>query len=201
MSRVLLLLSLVVGPPSLAGDASDTDTSVRSEDRSEYKRLREELDRLAKRNAWSGVERTFMLMVETGVPPTFDDYKIAANAAQNLGSIQDARDRLIAATNLREDKEVLDWLWSIDDTYGKVYLAGDIGENVLTVDHAPFDPTQARALQVAIEAVATTGMFEGLLPKGDYSFGPHRVEVRPRVSQVRIDVRSEAGVRKNKKAS
>lgn len=205
MSLVLLLLSLVLGPPAFAGSAADTDTDTdtpaSSVDRSEYKRLREDLDRLAKRNAWVGVERTFRKMVATGVPPTFDDYKIAAHAAQNLGSIQQVRDRLVAANGIREDKEVLDWLWSIDSTYGKVFLAGDVGENTLSIKVAPFDPTQARALQFAVDEVESTGMFEGLLPKGDYLFGPHEIEVRPQVSQIRIDVRSEAGVRRNKKAS
>jgi hypothetical protein len=203
MPVMLLLSSLLVASPALAGVAADTDSAASSSDATdsaEYKRLREELDRLAKRNAWTGVERTFQLMVETGVTPTFDDYKVAAHAAQNLGSIQDARDRLRAATMLREDKEVLDWLWSIDSSYGKVFLAGDPGEYALLIETPPFDPTQARALQFAVDAVERTGTFEGLLPKGTYLFGPHKIEVRPQVSQVRVDVRSESGVRKSKKA-
>lgn len=166
----------------------------------EYKRLHEELDRLAKRNAWTGAERTYQAMLQTGAPMQFDDLKIGAQVAMAFGDIAVVRERLEAASKLREDREVIESLFAIDQSYGRVSLAGDPGEVELVVDTPPFDPTYARAIENAVERVRQTGTFEGLLPRGSYTFAGRQVAVGPGVSTPRIDVRSDAGVRKSSKA-
>lgn len=193
-----LLLVLWSGPafagePELvAVDATDEEVAE-----SEYRRLREELDRLAKRNAWAGVERTFIKMLETGREPKFDDLKTAAHAAQQLGDISEARERLAKAAAMREDKDVLDWLWIIDSNYGPVFFAGNPGQVSLAPKVMPFDPVQSKAVQFAAAQVAETGMFEGLLPRGDYLFGEREIDVG--TSMRRVDLRNDAGVRKSER--
>ena len=202
MPMFFLVLCGLLGPGALAGPNSDNGAPVLTESgrEAEYKRLHEELSRLVKRNAWAGAERTYQAMLETGVEPHFQDLKLAAQVAQSFGDIQVVRDRLAAATKLREDPEILNALWAIDHNYGKVSLAGDPGKVELKVDVVPFDPTHARAVEHAVEQVAATGMFEGLLPRGSYTFAGRAVEVRPDASMQRIDLRSDGGVRKSNRA-
>lgn len=197
MFALLLLLS---SPPALAAEPDElvqVDASAEEVARSEYERLRQELDRLAKRNAWAGVERTFAKMVATGVSPRFDDLKIAAHAAQAAGDIGEARDRLARAASIKEDKEVLDWLWSIDSNYGPVYFAGNPGKVELAPKVMPFDPVQSKAVQFAAAQVEETGIFEGLLPRGDYLFGGREIDVGTSIRKV--DLRTDAGVRKSQR--
>jgi hypothetical protein len=159
------------------------------------------MDRLAKRTAWPGVERTFQDMLATGVPPQFDDLKTAAQAAYALGDVSQCRERLMTAHAMREEQDIVDWLWQIDQTFGRVSLAGDPGEIQLAAAVMPFDPTQARSVQWAIDAVAATGVYEGLLPAGEYVFGTHKVKVSPGTSSgVKVDLRTDEGLRKSKKA-
>ncbi|TVQ87069.1 MAG: hypothetical protein EA397_19145 [Deltaproteobacteria bacterium] len=199
---LFLLLPLVLGAPAVAGESSDASTASASESarKAEYKRLHEEFQRLVKRNAWSGAERTYQAMLETGVEPAFEDLKTAAQVAQAFGRVHVVHERLVAASKLQEDKEVLEALWAIDDNYGQVYLAGNPGEATLRAQKTPFDPTHARAVEHAVETVEKTGMFDGLLPKGVYEFSGREVDVRPRVSQQRIDLRTDEGIRKSRRA-
>lgn len=206
---VYLLLPLFMGSPAVAGDSSDAATLASSESArtAEYKRLREEFQRLVKRNAWAGAERTFQSMLQTGVEPHYGDLKVAAQVAQASGDISLAQERLKQAhfqqqeaDNSFEDKEVIEALFAIDSSYGPVFLAGNPGEASLSVKVMPFDPTQARAVEHAIETVKRTGMYEGLLPKGDYEFSGHDIKVRPRVTKVQVDLRTEQGVRKSRRA-
>jgi hypothetical protein len=177
-----------------------TEEERASRARSEYVRLREELDKLAKRNAWSGVERTFREMLATGVAPSFDDLKTGAHAAQALGDLGTAHDRLERAHSIKESKDVLDWMWNIRKTYGAVELAGDVGRVELEAATMPFDPIQAKAVRFAIEQIGETGRFDGLLPKGTYTFGEVEFEVASFIDTRMIDVRTEAGMRRARRA-
>lgn len=198
----LLILWALGASPCLGGPNSDNGSPIVTESarQAEYKRLHEELNRLVKRNAWAGAERTFQAMIETGVEPRFEDLKLAAQVAQAFGDIQVVRERLSTAAKLREDPDILNALWAIDQNYGKVALAGDPGKVQLRAEVVPFDPTQARAVEHAVEQVEKTGMFEGLLPRGTYTFAGRSIEIRPYASIERIDLRSDGGVRKSNRA-
>lgn len=165
----------------------------------EYYRLSQELEKLAQRNAWAGVERTYRALVETGVSPTFDDFLYGAYGARAVGDVTSARARLLAANTIREEREVLDWLWEIDSNYGQVYLAADPGAVEFRVDSMPFEPNQAKAVEFAQTQITEIGVFEGYLPQGTYWFGTHEVKVQPRVQAVRIDIRTDNGKKKKKK--
>ena len=206
---------------AFAGDTPDasasTDTSAvaqtdgaaaaapASEKHAEYIRLAQEMQKLATRNAWAGVERNYEQIVATGVPPTFDDYLIGANAAKAIGDVTSAKERLLAANAMKEDPDVLNSLWDIDSNYGPISLMGDPTKVTLRAGALPFDPNQAKAVEFATAQVATTGAFEGLLPQGTYHFmvggaDPDKtVRVQPRVQATRIDVRSDEYMEKLEK--
>ncbi|MBN2797913.1 MAG: hypothetical protein JXX28_02085 [Deltaproteobacteria bacterium] len=183
----LALWLLLVSTPSWAGEE---DEAVRAE----YVRLSEDLDRLMQKNAWAGVERTFVKVQELGVPIEFDDWVAGAHAARQMGDITAARDRLMRANEIREEREVLDWLWDVDSNYGQVSLRGDPGAVTLAAVQMPFDPLMAKAVQFAEAKVAETGSYDGFLPAGTYAFAGISVKVQPRVTAARIDLRTDEGM-------
>lgn len=197
VSVLILLLGL---GSAHAGDAADTsdaaaDATGVNAKHAEYVRLSQELEKLATRNAWAGVERTYGLLVQTGAPPSFQDHVFGAHAARAVGDVTSARARLLKANEIREDREVLDWLWEIDSNYGLVYLAADKGQVELRAEVMPFEPDQASAVEFARLRVTETGEFEGYLPQGKYWFGAHEVLVQPRVQAMRIDMRTDGGMK------
>lgn len=187
---VLAGLLFLAPTAAVAGDEEEEELAPEAA-KAEYVRLSQELEKLASRNAWAGVERTYNALVETQMPPTFADHIAGAHAARALGNIAGSRTRLMAANEIREEREVLDWLWDIDANYGKVFLAcGGGKEQVdLAIATMPFDPGQQRAVQFAMTQIGEQCLFDGYLPKGDYTFGPSGVAVVPRVQSVRIDLR------------
>ena len=75
-------------PPELAGSLYPEGIPIVAE---------EDLERLVKKNAWAGVERTFVKCLATGVELDFEDWVAGAHAARALGDITSARERLMAA--------------------------------------------------------------------------------------------------------
>ncbi|MEQ1507768.1 MAG: hypothetical protein ABMB14_36405 [Myxococcota bacterium] len=165
--------------PSPSGELV-TDASADVE-LGEYVRLSEEIERLALKNAWPGVERTFVQLLETGVHPGFDDWLRGAQAARTRGDLAAVRERLAAANALREDPAVLDWLWDIDSRYGPVSLRCDPGSFLtLDVDATPMDPDLQRAIAFGRAAIHRDCAFDGLLPIGEYRLYDRVVAVTPR---------------------
>lgn len=162
-----LLLLLLTTTPSLASQEGSVELS-------EYHRLHDEMDRLATKRAWTGVERTWRALVETGVEPTDDDRIIAAHAALARGDLDAARERLLVVAGRSENREVIDTLFRIDNDYGRVTLAGSYE---LVQETKPFLPEAEAASARATAHVAETGTFEGFLPPGRYRFGYDVIEV------------------------
>ncbi len=173
--------------------------------RGEYQRLSQELEKLASRNAWAGVERTYAALLATGVEPSFEDYLAGAHSARAIGDVASARTRLIAANAKREDRAVVDWLWDIDSHYNRVLLACDIGKVELQPEAVPFDPNQRKAVEFAQKEILEKGFFDGFLPQGRYVFGKEpgpdgaerdrTLSVEPRVQSIAFDIRTEEGIR------
>lgn len=189
-----------------AADSKDRKGPIEQVDQAEAIRLSQELEKLSKRNAWAGVERTYVALVKTNGPLTRDDHKHGAHAAQVLGKMSEARARLQLANQFGEDSEIMDWLWDIDSNYGRVFLAGDLETIELRCLKMPFNPIQAKAVQYAVRQVEETGVFEGLLPQGEYEIlTPLRsppsqmVHVMPRIQNVRIDLRTAQGLKRAEK--
>ena len=189
----LLLLSLSFSNPAFAQPEAPMTGQERQ---AEYERLGQEMRSRAQKNAWDGVERSYAAMLATGVPLTGTEHFTGAQAASSLGNAAGARQRLQWALEVEDVKEYRDWLHSIDQTYGPVSLKGDPGKVVLSVETMPFDPTQAAAISYAQMLVEHSGEFEGLLPAGTYGFGTMDLRVRPGVHTERIDIRSDAYMRK-----
>jgi hypothetical protein len=196
-----MLVALFLGWIWVTPTAFADDVVPPAYDQAEYVRLSQELEKLAGRNAWSGVERTYLEIIAIGAQPAAKDHLAGAHAATALGNITAARSRLEAATKLVEDKQILDWLWSIDSGFGRVFVAADKGPKTrLTCDEMPFNPEHRKAVEFAMAEVENTGMFDGYLPQGNYKFGAYSVEVVPRVQSVRIDVRGQQGLKQDLKA-
>lgn len=186
-----LLWVWLVGSGAAAGEppVEVADVAVAA-DRGEYQRLTEEIARLAAKNAWGGVERTFQLLLATGAPLSFEDWLAGAQSARVVGDAAATRQRLEAAKALREDRTVIDWLWSLDTQFGKVSLACDPDSYITLIPkQTPFDPDQMRAVEFARERVRSTCLFDGLLPAGQYEFHTRTLDVRPKVHTIQIDLR------------
>lgn len=180
MQALLVVLTVLVGaaPAAAATDATDA----------EHERLSEELEDLARRQIWKGVEQRFKDIEQLGIEPSFDDYLQAAYAARELGDVQSAYERLKAAARIKKTKEVTDWLWDLDNHYGHVELLTQPSRSAtLTCPSKPFDPNARNAVDAAIEQARDDGRFVGMLPKGDYVFEGQKFTVEPGVS-VHIEI-------------
>jgi len=175
-----LLLGLVLwGPGASAQQLPDPDAPTQAQLLAEYQRLTQELHRYAERQTWNAVERTYLGCVATGAPMSFSDHYLAAYASQARGDMLATHQRLAAALPLATDREkdVVDWLWSIDSNYSKVeVIAYDQAE--LVPERRPFDPVQRRSIDFAIHTLAETGNFIGLLPRGIYAVDDTLIDIR-----------------------
>ncbi len=169
---------LAPGPAFAAGNATEA----------EHNRLSDEIEKLANRQVWTGVERKFRDLERLGTEPTYDDLMYAATAARELGDVQRSYDRLKVAVKLKGSKEIVDWLWDIDNNYGSVELLTVPSRSTeLEIEEMPFDPNQRKAVEAAQESVRRDGIFVGMLPRGAYRFASQGFTVEPGVS-ARIEV-------------
>jgi hypothetical protein len=197
MFAAVCALMLLASPTvAVAGDTPVTVTDSVAE----YNRLARELHVLAARNAWSGVERTYVKIQATGAPLQFKELVSGAHSARAHGDVQEVRHRLREASKQQEERNVLEWMWEIDQSYGQVFLACEAAKKnqpELVRPVMPFDPNHRRAVEFAIETLSATCLFDGLLPAGEYGFGTHPFSVQPQIESVTLDLRaSEAKVRK-----
>ena len=152
----------------------------------EYARLSGELRSLSRRSAWTGVDRTYQALTGLTSDLAWEDHILGAQASSELGHISDTHERLLAAVRLDPDPEIVDWLWSIDQRFGRVALVSEPG-SVLEAQQIPLDPVERRAVEFAIESCDHTGGFEGLLPAGNYLFEGQPLEVEVG-TEVEIDL-------------
>ena len=194
--RVLLILTIcfVTSRTSSADESEEsTDTAAaQAEAEAEHIRLSVEMERLAQRLTWNGVERKYLLLLELGVELNHSDHLHGAYAARELGDVAACYERLRAAAARDASKEVIDWLWDIDNNYGHVSLSTSPPRAaILTMNELPFDPNQRRAVDAAVALVREDGTFSGLLPRGPYAFAGQSFTVEPGIS-VRIEVSPRA---------
>jgi hypothetical protein len=179
MLHTFLLLAGLAAPPALAGDEVAE---------AEHDRVADEMERLAERKIWPGVERKFVELEELDAPMRLGDLLIGAYAARELGDVAAAYTRLKSAAKIKGTKVIVDWLWDIDNNYGHVDLVAVPARSAeLTAVTMPFDPNQRRAVDSAIKLSKQDGAFRGLLPAGAYSFAGQKFEVVPGIS-VKIEV-------------
>lgn len=175
---LLFFLLLFTGAPCFGNTVSEAETI----------RLRSEMKMLAKRDAWTGVDRAFRAAHALQPKLTFDDYLLGAFAAQALGDMHTTRQRLMSAHALQEDKTVLDWLWNIDTEYVFVRLASKENDALIFMESA-FHPQTRTILEFAQGTLHNTGVFEGYLPSGTYTLGDFTFDVDHESGPIRIDTR------------
>lgn len=155
--------------PLLASAAPSSGT-----DHGEYRRISEDMHRMAKAGNWLAVERSFLRLEKLGSPHTVKVLLDAAYSARERGDMTVARQRLHQASRIGENPKVAAWLWDIEKQYAPVTVAADLLDNYRLVPEAmPFSPEHRRVVQVAMERVRQDGYFSGLLPKGAYRFEPY----------------------------
>lgn len=174
----VLLALLVTFGAAHAGDALEA----------EHVRISGDIEQLAERQLWAGVEKKLADLKKLGVEPNYQDLVHGAYAARALGNAQDAYDRLKTAARIKGTREIVDWLSTIDANYGSVELLATPPRGVaLSCSEVPFDPDQRVAVEAATEKVKREGKFTGLLPRGSYTFAGHTFNVEPGIA-VRIEV-------------
>jgi hypothetical protein len=157
---------------AFAGDPG-SDLASPEGRQAEYVRLSEEMYRAAKRNNWVAAERLYGKLDEMGMPHTFAVMVSGAHAARFRGDMTTARARLQQAAKIEESKEVMAWLWDIQNDYGPVKLAADLPANYrLECVSMPFEPEQRKAVEFAQQEILEKSYFEGILPRTEYVFKP-----------------------------
>ena len=155
----------------------------------EHERLGEELVKLAQRNTWGGVDRTYRALVALGVPLSPREHLLGAQAAQAEGQTLLALWRLQRIGPQAESDDPLE-ADAIDvaaservtilGRYGlaSIYV-GAGGVPALFRDDMPFAQQEQDAIAAARGRVGTTRAFRGLLPVGTYRVDAETFTVEP----------------------
>lgn len=175
---MILLFSWFAGGPADAQDPL-----------AERTRLEDELVRLAQRNTWSGVERTYQRLVALDVELRPQDHYLAAQAALARGDVLLGWYRLRRARTMppvvdtvqQEAAEAAERESDqIDQRYGlvSVYVGADAVPALLR-EGMPFGQQERDAILAAQRLIGDTHAFRGLLPIGTYALDGQRFEVSP----------------------
>jgi hypothetical protein len=158
-------------------------------DSAELRRLEDELVKLATRNTWTGVERTYrrLLEMQTKLAPL--DHQLGAKAALAQGEtllayyrLRRARDADPGVDPAQEEARVEAGreLESIESRYGLVSIyAGAGAVPVLYREVMPFGQEERDAIVAAQKRVTQSHAFRGLLPVGTYAVDAVKFEVVP----------------------
>ena len=126
---------------------ADESPQAESFEQAEHVRLSVEMESMAQRLAWKGVERKYQELLKLGQPLTLSDHMHGAYASRELGDMSACYFRLKAAAEIEATKEIIDWLWDIDNNYGHVVLITSPPRlAVLEASVIPFDPNQRNAM-------------------------------------------------------
>ncbi len=155
-----------------------TEAQAGTRDEGELARLIDDLESLAERQVWNGVERRYDQIMELeGVVPR-EVHLTAAYAARALGQVYETYVRLERVTAIQSSEEIEAWMRDIQEEYARVTLAVEPRRAVeLAIETMPFDPDQRQQVETAALAMATEGYFVGMLPEGVYFLGGERFEV------------------------
>ncbi len=188
----------------MMGDAS---AMSKSEAKAEHVRLSEEMSKLAKRGHWRGVDRSYRTMEalqRKDVVLTYDDHYMAAQAARELGNVTLVYRRLQRARDVSPRPDVENWIGDILNKYGEVELIIPDrykGESNLAVAVMPLQPDQRSTIGMAQQRVTEGKSYNGLLPAGDYTFGPHEFKVVPGGSTIVLDLDKKGGAQVRTRAA
>ena len=179
----------------------------KAEAKAEQVRLSEDMRRLAKRGHWRGVDRSYRSMLDLqrkAVVLTFDQHFLGAQAARELGNVTLVYRRLLLAKSVDAKAEATNWIADILRQYGEVELIIPErykGQANLAVAVMPLQPDQRSTIGMAQQRVTEGKSYDGLLPAGEYTFGPHKFTVTPGGDTIVLEVsKSGAGTVSKRKA-
>jgi hypothetical protein len=174
MRALHLITILCFSLPALAEDQAAA---------AEYRRISAEMERLGKRNAWTGVDKRFREVELLDAEISMEHYLLGAQAAQELGNMLEVNHRLRSAAEIKRSRQVTEWLAEVEQNYGRVTLrATTKGSAELKPVEMPIDPVQRNSINVASKRLANERVFDGLLPQGEYTFIDHSFSVDPGIS-------------------
>jgi hypothetical protein len=188
----------------IAGDVLFRSENGADATKAEVLRLEEEIKKLAAKNAWSGVARTYESIEKLGdeafavASNAGGIHMLGAQAARNLGDIRRYKTLLLLAkTSLQAAGGAVDEatlqaveaeLSQIQAAYGVVRIAPRSEPKSAKKKEAlrgpelvpaamPFAQDQRASIEAARQEIAATGYFTGLIPAGDYTLGPESFTV------------------------
>ena len=164
---------LALAPAALA--AADADDAERD-------RIRAEMNVLAGRHQWNGVEQLYgqlLTLAARGVAIDPATHMLGVQAARTDGRMNDVLDRLERAI-AAGDRTAAGHRMTLLAEYGRVQIelaARPAGEWSFEQVPTPFDPTARAAIEHADQELHERKRFAGLLPAGTYRLGEQRVRV------------------------
>ncbi len=173
--------------------------------KAEHVRLSEDMRRLAKRGHWRGVDRSYRGMEELtrkDVVLTYDDHYLGAQAARELGNVTLVYRRLVKAKAVNATADVTNWIDDILRQYGEVDLIIPDrykGETNLVVAVMPLQPDRRSTIGMAQQRIQEGRSYSGLLPGGEYTFGPHTFNVTPGGDTIVLEVSKKGTGRVSKR--
>jgi hypothetical protein len=146
-------------------------------------RLQTELEQLARKGAWPGVERIYVELENLGLEMRLDDYVLGAQAAIQEGNLMKALERVQVGLANAEPSDDPDSAYlrakeissNLDSRFGqiRVKIANPklCKARVLLLTPKPFAEDERQAHATARDALLTSDHFTGMVPAGNYSFG------------------------------
>jgi hypothetical protein len=182
MLIALLIAGALAGEPA-SGDPAEVPPAVAQ---GRYEQLRGEMERMAGRNAWGGVEDAWTEIQGLGITIPVPTRLLAADSARIRGDAWSAYQRL--ADVLRVDPEahgVAGQMQIYRENYGRVTVRRVEATPIpLEAAEVPLMPEARAALDFAAKQLKTTGGFDGMLPVGNYTVGTYPIEVKATLEPV-----------------
>ncbi len=164
--------------------------------------LRRDMQRLADRGVWQGVERRYRelcAMEARGVVLLAESHLVAAEAARNLGDINGLVERLLRARDAGAD--VNEAVTDVLSRFGQVKLLVETrtAPTELGVEAEPFALEARQAIAAARQALADDRRYEGYLPLGSYSLAGTRFQVHANEGALAIVAAPQPGQRRTRR--
>jgi hypothetical protein len=191
LATLLALAPAAYAAPSAAGA-----------DEAERDRIVEEMQALAARQKWKGVEQLYARLLELekrGVVLAADQHMIGVDAARTFGNIDAVVHRLGKAIQAGDGTAAAQRA-DVLSRYGRVRLelaAKPPGEWALTQVPAPFAPDARAAIERADAALHDKRRFVGFLPAGSYQLGEARFQVDAGTSESLVTIAGDGQATKS----
>lgn len=172
-------VSGLLGALSASAWAQSPDEALRAE----QGRLQSEIQRLAERETWDGVERLYLQLQsleEQGLPMTYAEHILGAQSAQSRGDVTVLRTRLQRAIDEWDTPFAVNWFETLETRYGQLSVTVSPRFKELLVLRAvepPFEADARAAIEFAQTSLDEEQAFEGWLPSGEYTLGARRFTV------------------------